>query len=91
MGGGPGELLRYKLPALILWRKVLGERAHRCIADLEDIGDSLREMGQFDAAAGVLDRVVALRRQSVGEQHPAYAQALWKLGGTAVRWYRLQT
>jgi CHAT domain-containing protein len=79
-GGRQGESLQHTVSALILWRRVLGERAHRCVQDLEILGDSLRQQGQLDAAERVLTRVVQLRRESVGEEHPAYSQALRELG-----------
>ena len=66
--------------ALILWRRVLGERAFRCIRDLEIIGAALREQGQLDAAERVLTRVTELRRATVGEGHPAFTEALCELG-----------
>ena len=79
-----GDQSRRILAALILWRKVLGERAQRCVTDLENIGVALREQGQLDAAERALGRVVELRRQTTGEGHPSYAQALARIGAVLI-------
>jgi CHAT domain-containing protein/tetratricopeptide (TPR) repeat protein len=79
-GRDQGETRSNVVSALVLWRRILGERAPRCVRDLENIGTTLREQGQFDAAERVLARVADLRRLTVGEGHPAHAQALHELG-----------
>jgi CHAT domain-containing protein len=82
--GEPGvsrsETIRCATSALILWRKVLGERAPRCLRILEEVGVGLREQGQLDAAERALTRAVELRLLTMGEHHPSYALALRELG-----------
>ena len=75
-----GSELQHTLSALVLWRKVLGERAQRCVQYLENMGTILRQQGQLDAAERVLTRVVQLRHDTLGERHPAFAQAIRELG-----------
>ena len=81
VGGRQGASeLQHTLSALVLWRKVLGERAQRCVQYLENMGTILRRQGQLDAAERVLTRVVHLRHDTLGERHPAFAQAIRELG-----------
>jgi tetratricopeptide (TPR) repeat protein/predicted Ser/Thr protein kinase len=77
--GDTGEYIRIMQQNIDAQRRLYGQNDARITVTLLNLGSSYRAMGQPALAEPLLMETVSIRKNVYGEDHPAYATALYNL------------